>query len=408
MKQLIIATLLIILSLPSIAKSQDQKGFEITGHIDGVQDGEKVLLCHYPFSWVAFSPFPLLPIDSCIVKNGEFHLQAVDTVGGPHLYHLKFEWPRHHLNAAVDNGAAMTCELLIANGEHITIHGGNIDKFPERDISHYVGIDGSPSTLAYNALASSVLAFERSISSINHDLGKVRENVGYDRSMVGAYIESKNHIINNVVSLFFRYPDGNWRPAVPIFMWNLIDGFNHAQIIMDMYNSMDESQKNSYYGRKIKEYADLSVGQPFPDFTLPNPEGKSIALKDILLNSKITLVHIWGSQSIDRAKYQDELRQHYKKYHDKGLNIIGVSADTTSYVFKGFVSEQKYPWENVSDLQGWDNHGTRKSIIEDVFLEGGHGTPNTTNVLLDNTGKIIDWDVNGVELQWYLEKYLGD
>ena len=408
MKRLIMGILLVILSLPSIAKSQDPKGFEINGHIDGVQDGEKVVLLHYPFTWIAIPPIAGVPMDSCIVKNGQFHLQAVDTAGGPHLYYLKFEWPKHRLNAFADNGAAMTCELLIANGDHINIHGGDIDKFPERNIAHYVGIDGSPSTLAYNALSSSIMAFSGAISSINRQLSKVRESVGYDKSMIGAYIGSREHIINNVVSMFFKYADGNWKPAIPIFMWIMIDRFNHAPVIMDMYNTLDESQKNSFYARKLKQYADLSIGQLFPQFTLPNTEGKPVALKDILTKSKITLVHIWGSQSIDRAKYQDELRMQYKKYHDKGLNIIGISADTASYVFKGFVSEQKYPWENVSDLQGWDNHGTRKSIIEDVLLEGGHGIPNTTNVLLDNTGKIIAWDIYGVELQWFLEKYLGD
>ncbi len=35
-------------------------------------------------------------------------------------------------------------------------------------------------------------------------------------------------------------------------------------------------------------------------------------------------------------------------------------------------------------------------------------TPNTTTVLLDNTGKVIAYDKSGVELQWYLSKILGE
>jgi hypothetical protein len=58
----------------------------------------------------------------------------------------------------------------------------------------------------------------------------------------------------------------------------------------------------------------------------------------------------------------------------------------------------------IAEPKGW----LEGSMINDVYNEGGHSIPNTTNILLDDKGKIIAWDVNGPELEWYLRKYLGD
>ncbi len=65
------------------------------------------------------------------------------------------------------------------------------------------------------------------------------------------------------------------------------------------------------------------------------------------------------------------------------------------------------PWYQVSDLKG------ANSVVHQVYNEYGPfgpktATPNLTNVLLDNTGKVIAYDKTGVELQWYLSKILGE
>src|SRR5437868_3346425 len=148
MKQLIIGILLVTISLPFVAKSQQQKGFEITGHIDGVLDGEKVVLGHYPFTWHPLLPFGPISIDSCFVKNGEFHLSGVVQDGGPNFFTIVFEYPKHN-NNKYDAGNKY-CQLFADNGEKIVIHGGDIDKINQRDIGPYLGIDG-PSQIAFSA-----------------------------------------------------------------------------------------------------------------------------------------------------------------------------------------------------------------------------------------------------------------
>lgn len=163
-------------------------------------------------------------------------------------------------------------------------------------------------------------------------------------------------------------------------------------------------QKKSYYAKVIKDWIPLSVGQPFPEFSLPDIKGNVRSLKDITSKSKITLVHFWANRSDRRKEFQDELRVQYNKYHSNGFNIVGISSDTLAGEWKEVVEREKFPWYNVSDLKG------REGIVRKVYHEFGYNpeVPNTTNVLIDASGKIIAWDVSGVELQWYLWKYLGD
>jgi hypothetical protein len=56
----------------------------------------------------------------------------------------------------------------------------------------------------------------------------------------------------------------------------------------------------------------------------------------------------------------------------------------------------------LAEPKGW----LEGSLIYEKYGEGGHSIPNTTNVLVDNSGTIVAWDVYGPELQYYLEKYL--
>jgi len=91
----------------------------------------------------------------------------------------------------------------------------------------------------------------------------------------------------------------------------------------------------------------------------------------------------------------------YEKYHKKGLEVIGLSADTDPRKWK--IGMLDIPWLNVSDLKG------DKGIVQQVYREFPNpGQANTANILLDSEGRIIAWDANGLELQWYLSNLLGD
>jgi peroxiredoxin len=170
-----------------------------------------------------------------------------------------------------------------------------------------------------------------------------------------------------------------------------------------VYDSLSDHLKNSFPGKLLKEKILLSVGQPFPLFTLPGLDGKQLALKDVIAKSKLTIVQFYASNSVEVDHYQAELQHAYQVYHAKGLNIVGVCSDTSIRKWK--IAAADLPWQQVSDLKG------EEGVVGKVYHEYGfHGTPqpNTTNVLIDANGKIVSWDANGAELLYYLWKTFGE
>jgi len=81
----------------------------------------------------------------------------------------------------------------------------------------------------------------------------------------------------------------------------------------------------------------------------------------VVSKNKITLVHLWASNSYHIEDYRNELLTLYEKYHKKGLEVIGLSADTDPRKWK--IGMLDIPWLNVSDLKG------DKGIVQQVYRE---------------------------------------
>ena len=79
----------------------------------------------------------------------------------------------------------------------------------------------------------------------------------------------------------------------------------------------------------------------------------------------------------------------YKKYHDKGLEIIGVSLDEKKEDWERAMKESHMTWINISDLQGW------RSSIAALYLV--RGIPST--FLLDENNCIVAKNLRGKELE---------
>ncbi len=54
----------------------------------------------------------------------------------------------------------------------------------------------------------------------------------------------------------------------------------------------------------------------------------------------------------------------------------------------------------------WTKKGRVVDSVYHEFSAHPDKLRNVTNVLIDANGKIIAWDPTGLELQWYLDKYL--
>lgn len=173
-----------------------------------------------------------------------------------------------------------------------------------------------------------------------------------------------------------------------------------AKKVESLYNSLDESLKNTTPGKEAKArigQAKLpSVGASAPpvgsakwraDFSAPNPEGKVVSLKESL--GKVTIVDFWASWCGPCRKENPNVVAIYKELHSKGLNIIGVSLDKEAGAWKEAIAKDGLTWTHVSNLKFWDEPIAKQYNVESI--------PAT--FILDASGKVVAQDLRGPELK---------
>lgn len=122
-----------------------------------------------------------------------------------------------------------------------------------------------------------------------------------------------------------------------------------------------------------------AVGQPFTDLKGLTPDGKEISLSDYAGKGKYVLVDFWASWCPPCREEMPNLVEAYKKYKNKGFEIVGVSLDESNEAWQKGIKNLNVTWPQISDLKGW------KSDLAAVYAVSS--IPQT--LLLDKDGNII-------------------
>lgn len=159
-----------------------------------------------------------------------------------------------------------------------------------------------------------------------------------------------------------------------------------------LFNSLSSYVKNTITGKKYAKslaiMKNTSIGEMAPEFTQNDPDGKPVKLSDF--KGKYVLVDFWASWCGPCRAENPAVVKAYNKYHEKGLEILGVSLDDEKGKKDWLAAIQKdgLIWTNVSDLKGGKN--------EVAMLYGINRIPQ--NFFLDKTGKIIGRNLKGEAL----------
>ena len=119
------------------------------------------------------------------------------------------------------------------------------------------------------------------------------------------------------------------------------------------------------------------AGNPAPDFTLNNINGKPLALSS--LRGKWVIIDFWGSWCKWCIKGFPDMKEYYAKYQDK-LEILGVDCNDTVEKWQAAVKEYELPWLHVY----WDKD--KETGDNPLELYGVRGFP--TKVVVDPQGNV--------------------
>lgn len=133
---------------------------------------------------------------------------------------------------------------------------------------------------------------------------------------------------------------------------------------------------------------DPLIGKRFLDVQEPDTKGKLRRLSDYAGKGKWVLVDFWASWCGPCQEEMPNVVAAYKKYHDKGFEIVGLSFDADRDDWLNAIKTWNMPWIHLSDLNYWESKAGKVYKIE--------GIPD--NILIDPDGIIVARDLRGPEL----------
>ncbi|WCT13393.1 TlpA disulfide reductase family protein [Mucilaginibacter jinjuensis] len=348
---------------------RNSDSFTINGKILNAGKARKVYL-------LAADSAGMQPSDSTNLSvNGEFQFRGMTAC--PNLYKLRI--------------GDRIFDLIVENGDIIKI------QTDFQDTTHVVDITGSQATMQL-----------RDWDNLNRQYTrKNQELVNRYRAELQQVDKNKDSLLN-VFSLVYQRLSGEFAEKTLHFALsheNSLSGFYavnsldrrkyEPQLIAYAEAIRDRFKENSAvrgFIAAMENAKPASVGQPAPLFTAASLDGKIVKLSDF--RGKYVLVDFWASWCPPCRQENPNIVKLYRRYHEHGLQLLGVSLDTDHDAWQKAVITDRLTWTQVSDQQRFDGPAEKRYQIEEI----------PSNFIIDPKGVIVGKNLFGKELITFLKR----
>ena len=364
----------------SCSKVKDGE-YLITGTATGIENGKTIIL-------QGQDPTTKMPLalDTVKVENGKFEIKG------------KVTEPAFH-----------TLILQGANGPiPFILETGEIKIAIDKDSIHKSKISGTYNNDEYVKFNEELTKTQKALVDFQKNntqkmqAAQQAQDTATINGLMKQYMKIQTEVQADSKKKYLAYAEGHPKSYISalIIQGMLGDPSTDVKKAEALYNSLDESLKNTAPGKEIKTKLGQAkmpaVGATAPpvgdakwrsDFSAPNPEGKVISLKESL--GKVTIVDFWASWCGPCRKENPNVVAIYKELHSKGLNIIGVSLDKEKSKWTDAIAKDGLTWTHVSNLKFWDEPIAAQYGVQSI--------PAT--FILDASGKVVAQDLRGPELK---------
>lgn len=129
-----------------------------------------------------------------------------------------------------------------------------------------------------------------------------------------------------------------------------------------VFGQFDEKVRESELVKEVRDCLELrqriEPGRPAPEFTLARRDGSLLSLSDF--RGKVVVLDFWASWCKPCRASFPWVREFYKEYKDKGVEIIGISIDEKRTSWERALNEEKLPWPQVIDEKAKDGYRVDK------------------------------------------------
>jgi thiol-disulfide isomerase/thioredoxin len=215
-------------------------------------------------------------------------------------------------------------------------------------------------------------------------------NAAYDAAL-NDFFAHRIAIAKQFVDL---YPDH--KGAAPLLQWS-------AQA------SRNPVEQSTFYRRLATNYPDtdegkLAVAHVHRDDIVGHPidlaftdaiTGRKVDLKDY--RGKLVLIDFWATWCPLCVEAMPHVKSLYQKYHDQGLEIIGVNLDNAEPEgsldrVKQFVAENQIPWPQFYQDNGWESpfsHSFGIDALPAMFVIAPDGNVAATHTVPSDLDTLI-------------------
>lgn len=382
---LLLSATVVLFSCSKVGKDE----YIISGTAKGIENGKTIILETQDANGMG-----LIAVDTVKVENGKFEIKG--KVTEPSFHTLQLE-------AAKGKPAYGKVPFILESGEiTIVINKDSINK------SKISGTYNNEEYVKFNEdlikVQKRLMDFQTKNTQLMNTAQQTKDTVVINRLMK-EFSKIQAEVSGASKIKYVTYAETHPKSFISalIIQGMLNDPSADSKKTEKLYNSLDESLKNTKPGKAIKAKlagagAPTVSATPPPqapvvdakwraDFSAPNPEGKIISLKESL--GKVTIVDFWASWCGPCRAENPNVVAIYKELHSKGLNIIGVSLDKDAAKWKEAIAKDKLTWTQVSHLKFWEEPIAMQYKVESI--------PAT--FILDASGKIVARDLRGDELR---------
>jgi len=211
--------------------------------------------------------------------------------------------------------------------------------------------------------------------------------------------EKSNRLVERLKKINYNFIKDNITNQIGevllVSAWDALD----ESLILDLLSQTKPEFRDGETGTKMKMYLKRGgpiVGEDYLDIKLKNPEGVEFAISDYIGKNKLVLIDFWASWCGPCRREMPSIVDAYKKYKDKGFEIVGISLDENAESWKAMIDRYGMIWPQMSDLGGWKSEAALTYSVTSI--------PAT--YLVDQDGKVVAKNLSGSSLLNKLDEIL--
>lgn len=157
-------------------------------------------------------------------------------------------------------------------------------------------------------------------------------------------------------------------------------------LLARLANDPESSMATWAKGVQSSEQALDGIRSRAMDLAFTAIDGRKVDLSK--LRGKVVLVDFWATWCGPCVAGMPNVLAAYKKYHDQGFEIVGISLDQDKDALEKFVADNHVAWPQYFDGKGWDNAISSHYGIQAIpamFLLGKDG-----KLAVENPGHTLE------------------